>query len=141
MKGTCICHWAVISCCHPKNISKIGIFRSFSMKFFSIVGKNVCWIRLNWSFWANSCFRVNIQISKNQGFTMLQLNFKMLISGYISWFLTKFSTVLGFSRRGIYWAHCRGMKMLIWPWFLEKLGFEAKRIKCQIFTRKTAVYF
>src|SRR6185312_8253262 len=23
-----------ISCCHPKNISKIGIFRSFSMKFF-----------------------------------------------------------------------------------------------------------
>ena len=50
-------------------------------------------------FERNSCFRVNIQIfSKNWCFSMLQMNFKMSIFGYRSRFLTKFSTLLGFSQ-------------------------------------------
>jgi len=45
-----------ISPCGSKKCSNFIIFHPFSMKFFSVVGKNICWIRSNRSFWAKLMF-------------------------------------------------------------------------------------
>src|SRR6185312_17475562 len=47
-------------------------------------------------FERNSCFRVNTQTFKKIWLSKMYPYFKLLVFGYISRFLTKFSTLLGF---------------------------------------------
>ena len=47
---------SVISCCTQKIYRKSAFFARFRWNFFSVVGKSVCWIRSNRSFWAKLMF-------------------------------------------------------------------------------------
>src|SRR3569623_1638634 len=86
-----------ISCCCSKNTSKIGIFRSYSMKFF-FSSNQECMANTIQSVFL-SVTQVFVSIFK-QFFKILLSKiypyFILLIFGYISRFLTKFSTILGF---------------------------------------------
>ena len=87
----------IISCCRSKNTSKIGIFRSFSMKFF-FSSKQECMTNTFKSVFLSVAhvFVSILRLFQKLGPKSCILIFKLLIFGYISWSLTKFSTLLGF---------------------------------------------
>jgi hypothetical protein len=71
----------LISIVGSKNTSKFGIFRSFSLKFFQYYAKMHAEYASISLFECKSYFRFNIQtFSKNRGFSIVQINFKMSIS-------------------------------------------------------------
>src|SRR6185437_15696906 len=86
-----------ISCCGSKNTSKISIFRSFSMKFF-FSSKQECMTNMIQSVFLSvtHVFVSILKLFKKLGPKSCILIFKLLIFGYISRFLTKFLTLLGF---------------------------------------------
>src|SRR6185437_6890771 len=84
-------------CCCSKNTSKISIFRSFSMKFF-FSNKQECMTNTIQSVFLSvtHVFVSILKLLKQIWLSKMYPYFKLLIFGYISRLLTKFSTLLGF---------------------------------------------